>query len=103
MAHRARLVHDQPIFDAQLAVQLVAVVTFLRISAHFEANLTEKIVGEGLVDLEYCDGISIISDIKLRSCIIREINLLANLVSDDLLTGGVIAIHIRIVIIARID
>ena len=103
MAHRARLVHDQPIFDAQLAVQLVAVVTFLRISAHFEANLTEKIVGEGLVDLEYCDGISIISDIKLRSRIIREINLLANLVSDDLLTGGVIAIHIRIVIIARID
>ena len=64
MAHRASLVHDQPILDAQFAVQLVTVVTFLRISAHFEANLTEQIVSEGLVDLEYCDGISIISDIN---------------------------------------
>ena len=103
MAHRARLVHYQPILDAQFTVQLVAVVTFLRISAHFEANLTEKIVCEGLVDLEYCDGISIISDIILCSCIICLINLLANLISDDLLTGGVIAICIGIVIIARID
>ena len=51
----------------------------------------------------YCDGISIISDIILCSCIICLINLLANLISDDLLTGGVIAIRIGIVIIARID
>ena len=52
MAHRARLVHDQPILDAQLAVQLVAVVALLRVSAHFEANLAEQIVSESLVDLE---------------------------------------------------
>ena len=52
MAHRAVLVHDQPILDAQLAVQLVAVVALLRVSAHFEANLAEQVVCESLVDLE---------------------------------------------------
>ena len=105
MAHRASLVHDQPILDAQFAVQLVTVVTFLRISAHFEANLTEQIVSEGLVDLEYCDGISIISDIYFRTCIIRHVVLLANLVSDDLLAGGIVIVVIRSigVVIARID
>ena len=35
MAHGAVFVHNEPVLDAQLAVKLVAVVTLLRISAHF--------------------------------------------------------------------
>ena len=35
MAHRTILIHNQPVLNAQLAVQLVAVVALLRISAHF--------------------------------------------------------------------
>ena len=35
MAHRAVFVQDQPIFNAELAEQLVAIVTFFCISAHF--------------------------------------------------------------------
>ena len=34
MAHRAVLVHDQPVLDAELAVKLVAVVAFFSVTAH---------------------------------------------------------------------
>ena len=39
VAHRAIFVHYQPILDAKLTVQLVAIVALFRVSAHFYKNV----------------------------------------------------------------
>lgn len=64
MAHRAVFVHNEPILDAQLAIKLVAVVTLLCISAHFEAYLTQEVICKGFVDLKYGNRICVVADIN---------------------------------------
>ena len=55
MAHRTVLVHDEPVLDAELAVEFVTIVAFLCVTAHFETDLTEQVVCEGFVNLEDCN------------------------------------------------
>ena len=42
MAHRAVFVHYEPVLDAQLAEQLVAVVALFRVTAHLYEHNTHS-------------------------------------------------------------
>ena len=85
MAHWAILVHYQPILNAELTVQLVAVVTLFGISAHFEADLAEQIIREGLINLEDRNRVRIIPYIELHRIVHSIVRMIVR--SDYLLAG----------------
>jgi len=61
VAARAVLVELQPVLDASLAKELVAIVTFLGLSAHFKAYLAENKPRKLLADFEATYAVRIIT------------------------------------------
>lgn len=61
MTHGTVLIEDQPILNASLAKQLVAVVTLLCVSCHLETNLAEEVACKIFWNCEISNGISIVA------------------------------------------
>jgi len=60
VAHRAVLVKNQPVLDAALAEELVAVVAFFSLAGYFEADLAKEVLREVARDKKVPDCVSVV-------------------------------------------
>ena len=66
LAARTILVELQPVLDAALAEQLVAVVALFGFSGHLKTNLAQNEAREFFADFEAGDGVRVIAHIPLH-------------------------------------
>ena len=59
----AFFIKHKPVFDTQFAKKFVAVIAFLGVTTHFEANLTQKVISECLINLKHRNTISVIANV----------------------------------------